>query len=219
MKAGRTAKIRITDGVSDNATQQRRTHAHAETARALTWANPARLVRYHALIKFTGAYCVFRRRVLHVHTNTAAQHFIISVSRVPYACLSLPPSAFLRAAAHLSLECRSRVCRLTRARTLPPISFPPSSPPSSFAALLCFLSSRFRFVCSFRVPFVPFVIAFISLWWPVFFSSRCCSLFLSPSLVVLKLLSALRVAFACRSVGFSFSIAFVAVNRNNTCTT
>lgn len=130
-------------------------------------------------------------RVLHVYTN-GDQHFIISVSRSvpPSSPVSLSHSAFFKNAAHLSPECRSRVCRLTRADITADFFSPP--PP---VALLYLLSSRFRFVCPFLMPFVPFVIAFISLVVvPSFlFSSLLFALFV-PTLDVLKPLSALRVS-------------------------
>lgn len=114
---------------------------HTDTCiqkRALTWANTARLARYHALIKFTGAYACFGR-VLYIHTNSN-QHFIISVSHVR---LSLSLSAFLS----VRLTCRRNVGRASAvllARTLPPISFP-------FQPLSLFYTS-FPFVSALFVP-------------------------------------------------------------------
>lgn len=107
------------------------------------------------------------------YTQTATS--ILSFLSLTSVYLSLSLSfCIFKCAAHLSPECRSRVCRLTRADITADFFSLPTS-----VALLYFLSFRFRFVCPSLVPFVPFVIAFISRWCPVFFSSRCCSLFLS----------------------------------------
>lgn len=188
------AKIRIcTDGVGQCDLTKTYTQTHAYRSGALTWANTARLARYHALIKFTGAYACFGR-VLYIYTNSN-QHFIISVSHVRLS-LSLSFCIF-KCAAHLSPECRSRVCRLTRADITADFFSLPTS-----VALLYFLSFRFRFVCPSLMPFVPFVIAFISRWCPVFFSSRCCSLFLS-NLSFSNLFPFSSFAYCCFDIFFS----------------
>lgn len=86
---------------------------HTETGRALTWANPARLVRYYALIKFTGVYACFSR-VLHMYTNNN-RHFIISVSHSVhpsvFLSLFLPPPLSLFAFLRVWLTCRRNVGR------------------------------------------------------------------------------------------------------------
>lgn len=115
---------------------------HTDTCiqkRALTWANTARLARYHALIKFTGA-CF--GRVLYIHTNSKPAFYHFCLSR-PFISLSLSLSAFLS----VRLTCRRNVGRASAvllARTLPPISFP-------FQPLSLFYTS-FPFVSALFVP-------------------------------------------------------------------
>lgn len=109
--------------------------------RALTWANPARLARYRALIKFTGGVRIHApssRAYRDGHRASLSLSPSLTLSHTP----PFPVSSFLK----VRLTCRRNV---GRARLLPSYS---RGPPISFllrASLLCtFLSSRFRLACS-----------------------------------------------------------------------